>query len=152
MRAGVALLRESLDALPGGTDQLITAVASLDKVGRTAYATALFRRAFDAYRRVLTDFPESAWARHSAAWLASGCGREPALALTYAREAVAAEPQVRAYREGLAEAHFRRGDRDAAASLMAGLVAEDRRGAHYKRQLQRYKTADLASPLPENDD
>ena len=150
--AGVALLKESLDVLPGGTDQLITAVTTLDKAGRTADATALFRRAFDAYRQVLADSPESAWARHSAAWLASGCGREPDLALTYAREAVAAEPQMRGYREGLAEAHFRRGDRDAATALMGKLVAEDRRSAHYKRQLARYKTGDLASPLPENDD
>ena len=150
--AGVALLREGLAVLPGGTDQLAPSVAALDKAGRKAEATELFRVAFDAYGQVIRDYPESAWARHSAAWLASGCRREPEAALKYARAAVAAEPTVRAYREGLAEAHFRAGDRAAALTLMAKLVAEDRRSDHYKRQLQRYRSGDLKSPLPESDD
>ncbi len=150
--AGVALLRESLAVLPGGTDQLLPAVAALDKAGRKAEASELFRLAFDAYGQVLKDYPESAWAMHSAAWLASGCRREPEVALKYARAAAAAEPTIRAYREGLAEAHFRLGDRAAAAAIMVKLVSEDRRSDHFKRQLQRYRTGDPASPLPESDD
>ena len=150
--AGVALLRESLAVLPGGTDQLVPSVAALDKAGRRGEATELFRLAFDAYGRVLKDYPESAWAMHSAAWLASGCRREPEVALKYARAAAAAEPTIRAYREGLAEAHFRLGDRAAAAAIMAKLIGEDRRSDHFKRQLQRYRTGDPASPLPESDD
>ena len=150
--AGVALVRETLATLPGGTDQLTPAVVALDKAGRANDATALFRQAFDAYRQVVKDYPQSAWAMHSAAWLASGCRREPELALKYAAAAAAAEPTIRAYREGLAEAHFRAGDRAAAVALMAKLVAEDRRSDHYKRQLQRYRTGDLKSPLPESDD
>ncbi len=150
--AGVALVRETLATLPGGTDQLTPAVVALDKAGRGIDATALFRQAFDAYRQVLKDYPQSAWAMHSAAWLASGCRRESELALKYAAGAAAAEPTIRAYREGLAEAHFRAGDRPAATALMLKLVAEDRRSDHYKRQLQRYRSGDFKSPLPESDD
>ena len=114
--AGVTLLREGLEAVPGGSDRFVAAVATLDKAGRTADADALFRQALDAYRAILKDHPASAWAKYNAAWLASGCRREADLALAYARDAAAAEPGVRGHREALAEAHFRKGDRAAAVA------------------------------------
>jgi Flp pilus assembly protein TadD len=96
--------------------------------------------------------PKSAWARHCAAWLASGCRREPALALEFAQGAVAAEPAVENYREGLAEAQFRRGDRAAALAAMRPLAARDPRNWHFARQLARYERGAFDSPLPDAGD
>jgi hypothetical protein len=50
----------------------------------------------------------------------------------------------------LAEVQFRRGERAVAVDLMAKLSATDPRNHHYRRQLDRYKTAAFDSPLPES--
>jgi len=65
---------------------------------------------------------------------------------------VKAVPDSDAYRETLAEVHFRRGDRDRAAAVMTKLLEEYPRTRLYHRQLARYKTGGLDSPLPEAED
>ena len=67
-------------------------------------------------------------------------------------EAVAAVPDSDAYRETLAEVHFRRGDRDKAVAVMTKLLEEFPRTRLYHRQLARYKTGSLDSPTPETED
>lgn len=148
----VALAKECLAVMPGNSDLVIALVPELDKRGRTKDADDLFRLVWDAYGRVIRDNPDSAWARHSAAWLAAGCRRELNEASKLAAKAVELEPGMKSYKEAVAELHFRRGDREKAVALMADLATADRRSFHYKRQLDRYRTADAASPLPESDD
>lgn len=148
----VARAKQCLAVMPGNSDLVIGMVPELDKRGRSKEADELFRLAWDAYGRVIRDNPESAWARYSAAWLAAGCRRELDKATELAAKAAELEPGTRSYREAVAEVSFRRGDREKAVALMTELAAADRRSFHYKRQLERYKTADAASPLPEGSD
>ena len=148
----VALAKECLAVMPGNSDLVIGLVSELDKRGRTQDADELFRLVWDAYGRVVRDNPDSAWARYSAAWLAAGCRRELDKGSELAAKAAELEPEMRNYKEAVAELHFRRGDREKAVSLMTELAAADRRSFHYKRQLDRYKNAGAASPLPEGND
>jgi tetratricopeptide (TPR) repeat protein len=148
----VAQAKECLAVMPGHTDLVIGMVPELDRLGRKKEADELFKQVWDAYGAVVREHPESGWARYSAAWLAAGCRRELDAALAHARKAVELDPELRAHKEALAEVRFRRGERDQAVSLMKELVAADRRNHHYKRQLERYQTGDITSPLPDADD
>jgi tetratricopeptide (TPR) repeat protein len=148
----VAVARECLAVMPGHGDLVIALVPELDRLGRKADADELFRRVWDAYAAVLRDHPDSGWARYSAAWLAAGCRRELDAALAHAKKAVELDPELRSHKEALAEVHFRRGEREQAVALMKDLSAADRRNHHYKRQLERYQTGDITSPLPDGDD
>lgn len=148
----VQAAEEALTAMPTHTDTLHGLVTILDKRGETAAADRLFASAWDLYAAAIKGQPKSVWLKYQAAWLAVGCRREKESALKYAAEAVAADPDHRGYREALAEAHFRNGDRDKATEVMAKLTAEDRRNWHYKRQLERYKTAPFDAPLPFQDE
>lgn len=150
--AAIATANDALDQLPTHTDLVIGMVLGLEKAGRKADADALFARAWEAFAKVIREHPDSAWARHTAAWMAAGCRRELDAALAHSKKAVEMEPDSKAHRSGLAEVSFRKGDRAKAVELMAKLVTEDRRNHFYQRQLDRYKTAAFDSPLPDNDD
>ncbi len=140
--------KEVLTVMPGHVELLVTIVPEFERDGRKDEAESLFRSVWAAYRKVIADYPESAWAYSSAAFAAAGCQRELDTALTYAKKAVALEPDVRTYAETLAEVHFRRGERDEAVRLLQPLATLDHRNAYYKRLLERYQRGDIHSIMP----
>ena len=140
--------RACLAVLPGGSDVVTPLVPELDKLGRAADADALFRAVLDVYERQTKEYPRSAWAHNAAAALAANCRRELSAAFAHAKAAVELEPEVRGYKETLAEVHFRRGDREPALALMRDLAKADPRNQLYKRQLARYAKGDVGSPMP----
>jgi tetratricopeptide (TPR) repeat protein len=146
--AALAAVRECLAVLPGHADSVTPVVPELDKLGRTADADALFRSVWDVYREQIQEHPKSAWSHNASAALAAGCRRELDAALASAKTAAELEPEVKGYRETLAEVHFRRGEREVALTLMRDLAKADPRNHLYKRQLVRYATGDVGSPLP----
>jgi tetratricopeptide (TPR) repeat protein len=148
----VAAGEEAMAIVPTHADTLHGLVTMLDKRGETAAADKLFAAAWGRYTAAIQGHPKSAWLKYQAAWLAVGCRREKEAALKYAAEAVADDPDHKGYREALAEAHFRTGDRDKATAAMAKLSDDDRRSWHFKRQLERYKTAAFDAPLPFHDE
>jgi tetratricopeptide (TPR) repeat protein len=148
----VALTRECLAVMPGNNDLVIPVVAELDRLGRRKEADELFAQVWGTFRKLAEENPESGWAHHSAAWLAAGCRRELDAAFDHAKKAAELDPELKAHQEGLAEVHFRRGDRDQAVGLMKELTAVDRRNHHFRRQLERYQSAPFDSPLPDADD
>jgi len=152
VKEAVQAAEEALAVVPTHTDTLHGLVTILDKHGETAAADKLFAAAWDRLSTTITGQPKSAWLKYQAAWLAVGCRREKETALKYATEAVADDPDHRGYREALAEAHFRNGDREKATEVMTKLATEDRRNWHYKRQLERYKSAAFDAPLPFQDE
>lgn len=150
--ASLAHARTYLDVTPGAVEFASGMVTELDKVGKKAEADDVFGRVWAAHRKVLTDFPASPFARNSLAALGANCRRELDAALTYATEAVAADPKMAGFRETLAEVHFRRGEREKAVERMEALAAEYPRSRTYRRQLARYRTGDPAAPLPDAED
>jgi tetratricopeptide (TPR) repeat protein len=148
----MTLARDCMNVLPSSSDLALGMVPELLRRDRKAEADELYQKCLASYSNLLKEHPESAWAKFSAAWLAAGCDRDLDAALAYAKQAVAAEPTNKAYRECLAEVHFRKSDRDAALAIMKTLATEDRHNFHYQRQLDRYRTADRTSPLPDTDD
>lgn len=149
VEAAMAQGRACLDVTPGYTELAVGMVPDLDRLGRKTEADELFGRVWEAYRKVLADYPRSPAARNALAALGAGCRRELDRSLAYAKEAVAADPNSAAFRETLAEVHFRRGERDAALGIMSKLAAEHPRNRLYRRQLARYTSGDVASPTPD---
>jgi tetratricopeptide (TPR) repeat protein len=148
----MAAARAFLDVTPGAVELPVGMVPELEKLGQKAEADELFARVWAAHKKVLADYPASAFARNSLATLAAGCRRELDAALTYATEAVAADPKSPGFREVLAEVRFRRGERAEAVAAMEALAAEYPRSRAYRRQLARYKTADPAAPPADTED
>jgi hypothetical protein len=127
-------------------------VPELDRLGKKELATELFDRAWNAYQKVLTDYPASNSARHALATLAAACRRELDAGLACAREAVKSEPESVPFREALAELNFIAGDRTAALELMTTLAAESPQNHLFKRQLARYRSGSFSSPRPDRAD
>lgn len=150
--AAVAQARACLEITPGHTDLVSGMVPDLDKRGRKKEADLLFGLVRDAFRKVLTDYPDSLWARNALASLGANCRRELDQSLAYATAAVAGDPKSTAFRSTLAEVQFRRGDRAKALELMTKLAEEHPRNHLYRRQLTRYKSGDIDSPFPETED
>jgi tetratricopeptide (TPR) repeat protein len=148
----LALARNALAVTPGHIDLVSGMVPDLEKRGKKAEADELFDTAWKAYQKVLSDFPNSPSARNALALLAANCRRELDKGLTYAKEAVKAEPSSLAYRETLAEVYFRSGEREKALDVMLKLTGEDPRNMLYKRQLLRYRSAPFDSPKPDSED
>lgn len=148
----VATARDVLSVTPGYMELVTGIVPELDRLGRKADADALFAVAWDAYEKVLKDYPEGASARGSLAQLSGHCNRRLDEGLKHAKAAVASDPQSVGYREWLAEVHFRRGERAAAVKVMERLIDEHPRTFLYGRQLTRYRSAPLDSPWPHTAD
>jgi tetratricopeptide (TPR) repeat protein len=144
----IALIREVQAILPGHIESVTTLVPELDKLGRKTEADRLFRSVWDVYQTFAKDYPQSAWAHNGAAAVAAGCRRELDTALIHAKQAVELEPEMKTYKETLAEIHFRLGDREQALTIMHDLSKTDWRNPLYKRQLARYKSGDINSPIP----
>ncbi len=153
-KVDVAMIRARavLEVTPGHAGMVSGMVPELDRLGRKKEADELFGRVWGSYKQVLSDYPNSPWARNGLAVLGANCRRELDASLTYAKEAVASDPKLTTFRETLAEVHFRRGERDQAVELMSTLASEDPRSHFYRRQLVRYKSGDIASPTPETED
>lgn len=144
----ITTAREVLAVTPGHIDLVTGMVPELDRLGHKKEADELFKLAWTAYQKMLTDYPDSPAARLALAQLSAHCRRNLDDGLKYAKAAVASNPGSPAYREALAEVHFRRGDRDDAVKLMQKLSDEQPRNALYKRQLARYRTAAFESAWP----
>jgi tetratricopeptide (TPR) repeat protein len=143
-----AAAREVLAVTPGHLELLNGIVPDLDRRGHKKEADELFNSAWTAYEKVLKDYPESAWARAALAQLAGHCNRKLDDGLKYAKAAVSSDGSSPAYREALAEVHFRRGERADAVRVMQKLFDEQPRNPLYKRQLARYRSAAFDSPWP----
>jgi tetratricopeptide (TPR) repeat protein len=152
VKEAMASAGDALEIVPTHADTLHSLVAMLDKQGETAAADKLFATAWERYAAAIKANPNSGWLKYQAAWLAVGCRREKEAALKYAAAAVEDDPTHLGYREALAEAHFRNGDRDKAAEIMTALTADDRRSWHFKRQLERFKSAAFDTPLALRDE
>jgi tetratricopeptide (TPR) repeat protein len=137
-----------LRLLPGQTEFLTAIVPEFEKAGKKAEADALFEISWTALRKLRAENPDSDWVPATMASAAAGCRRELDEALKLATLAIEREPEVRAHRETLAEVRFRRGDRDEAVRIGEELRKLDHRSGYYRRLLERYKSADFASPLP----
>ncbi len=140
--------RECLDKTPGHLGLVSGLVPELDKQGKKAEADELYSRARAAYRKVLAAYPESAYARNALASLGASCRRDLDESLDHAKQAVAAEPKSKSFRETLAEVHFRRGERNEALDNMTKLADADPRNRLYRRQLVRYRSGGIDSPIP----
>ena len=148
----MAAARATLAIMPSHSEVVIAMVPELDKLKQKKDADELFNLFWKPFVKLAADNPESGWARFNAAWVAAGCNRELDAALVYAKKAVETEPANRSFRECLAEVQFRMGKREPAAKIAAELFAEEPRNWHYQRQIERYKSAPVDSPLPDGAD
>jgi tetratricopeptide (TPR) repeat protein len=144
--------RACLDITPGHIGLASGMVPELDQIGRKREADELYARAREAYAKVLAAYPESAYARNALASLGANCRRDLVETLEHAKRAVAAEPESKSFRETLAEVHFRRGEREDAIRIMTKLAEEAPHNRLYRRQLGRYRSGDIGSPVPLRED
>jgi Tfp pilus assembly protein PilF len=142
----------ALTALPAEVDVAIELVPELEKQGRKKNAQELFDRLFTLHEKVCADYPKSAWAHNTLAWLAARCQRQLAKALAHAETAVKLEPKDTSYKDTLAEVYFQRGETDKAVELMKTCTEANPKNAYYRSQLERFKAGDRTAEVPEQVD
>ncbi|MBX9580603.1 MAG: tetratricopeptide repeat protein, partial [Gemmataceae bacterium] len=136
--AAVREAEEALRLLPGDLDTPLAVVPALDKLGRAAEADGLYRRAADAHRRVLADFPAAAGHHAALARLAAGCHRELDNGLSHGRKAVELTPDDPAAVAALAEVLFARREVDEAAELARRCIDLDPADDAHRDRLVRF--------------
>jgi hypothetical protein len=144
--------RACLALTPGNLDLAILLVPELGRRGQKAEADALYARAAGAYAGLCRDYPQSAFAHNSVAWLAACCRRDLDDALAHARTATELEPRNAGYRDTLAEVHFQRGDTAKALDLMRECVRAEPQKAYFAKQLRRFEAGDPTVPPPAEDE
>jgi predicted Zn-dependent protease len=142
----------ALAALPGEVDVPIELAPELEKHGRQTEADDLFKRVMALNKQVCTDYPKSAWAHNTAAWLAARCRRQLDDALEHARVATELSPNDTGYMDTLAEVMFQRGEKANAMELMKQCLEIDPKNPYYRKQLQRFEAGDRAADVPEHGD
>jgi tetratricopeptide (TPR) repeat protein len=142
----------ALTALPAEVDVAIELVPELEKQGRKKNAQELFDRLFTLHEKMCADYPKSAWAHNTLAWLAARCQRQLEKALAHAETAVNLEPKDTSYKDTLAEVHFQRGETDKAVELMKTCTDANPKNAYYRKQLERFKAGDRTAEVPEQVD
>ena len=133
---------------PADVDLPIALVPILEKQGRAREADDLFRRNFTAQEQLCRDYPQSAWAHNSAAWLAACCRRELDRALEHALKAVALAPRSSGYQDTLGEVYFQRGDKDRALAAARKSLELDPQSTYFRKQLKRIEAGDRLAELP----
>jgi tetratricopeptide (TPR) repeat protein len=139
----------NLEAMPGNVDIAIKLVPELEKLGKKKEADAIYGKVRDAWEKLCKDYPNSAFAHNSAAWVMANCRRELDAALKHAQKAVEVEPKSAGYIDTLAEVHFRKGERDKAIALMKQCVELEPQHSYFRKQLVRFKDQPLDSPTPD---
>ena len=137
-----------LAAMPGNSDLQTLLVPELEKRGRRSEADQLFNRCFEPHASLCKEYPNSAWAHNSLAWLCASTGRELDVALASAKQAVILEPGNAGYHDTLAEAYFQRGEKDQAVAAIRKAIALDGKRTYFANQLKRIQAGDPKAPLP----
>lgn len=139
-------------AQPGNVDLGAQLVPELERQGRKKEADQLYARQMEPHRKLIADYPRSAAALNSAAWLAACCRRDLDRALEQAQKAVELAPEQAGYLDTLAEVHFQRGDRAQAIALMKKCIALEPRRGFFRKQLARFEAGDPRAEVPSSID
>src|SRR5262249_14640918 len=121
-----------LAAMPGNTDLQTLLVPELEKIGRTADADSLFSRCYGLDADQFRDYPGSAWADNSLAWLCVSTRRKLDEAFDHARTATTLDPANHGYHDTLAEVHLQRGDAAKAIEEIRKSIALDGKRTYFQ--------------------
>ncbi len=141
------LLGQYRAQVPGDAPGLGEAVREFAEAGELARAARVSAAVAAPFRRLLAEYPNSAWLRSRLAVFYTSARREPAEALALAKDAVRLDPEVRAFHEVLAEAAFRAGERELAVAW-AARVAQADRGHLARRRLAFYRAGAFTDAMP----
>lgn len=142
----------NLEVMPGNVDLAISLVPELQKLGKKKEADSIYAKVRDAYEKLSKDYPSSAFAHNSVAWVMANCRRDLDAALKHSQKAIELEPKNAGYLDTLAECHFRKGDRDKAQEMMKKCIEFDPKNVYFRKQLERFKTQGFDSPTPDEGD
>jgi tetratricopeptide (TPR) repeat protein len=137
-----------LAAMPGNSDLQTLLVPGLEARGRRTEADNLFNRCYDPHTRLCAEYPNSAWAHNSLAWLCASTRRNLDVALEHANRAVTLEPGNAGYHDTLAETQFQRGDKEQAIGAIRKAIGLDGKRTYFAKQLKRFEAGDPKAALP----
>ncbi len=125
-------------AMPGDVPLVCDLIPQLDAAGLRAEADRLFEATYAHLLLAGKNHPHAASLLNNAAWMAATCNRRLDDAQSLAQRATELSPDNPVYLDTLAEAYFRRGDREKAAGLARRCAELDPKPEHYRQQLARF--------------
>jgi len=126
-------------AQPAHSQLVLDIVPLLDKAGHKPLGDKLFAAVHAELERLCREHPKIAMHRNNLAWMAARTGRRLGEALSYARSAVGLAPRSAAYRDTLAEVHFRRGEVEDAVREIRKAIELEPQTEYFKEQLARFQ-------------
>ncbi|MCE9530493.1 MAG: hypothetical protein K8T89_05090 [Planctomycetes bacterium] len=142
----------SLEIMPGNVDLAVKLVPELEKQNKKKEADVIYDKVRGEYTKLVKNYPNSAFAHNSAAWIMANCRRELDAAMKHAQKATELEPKTAGYIDTLAEVHFRKGDRDKALTLMKVCAELEPKNGYFRKQLVRFKSQGFDSPTPDENE
>jgi predicted Zn-dependent protease/Tfp pilus assembly protein PilF len=144
--------KASLKVMPGNIDLVLQMRPELLRAKKTKEADELFQQVRDSFENFCKEYPKSAYAHNSAAWLLANVRKELDSAINHAEQAIKLEPTNAGYLDTLAEAHFRNGNKEKAIELMKKCIDMDAKKKYYRKQLDRFQTKGPDSDPPLEDE
>jgi tetratricopeptide (TPR) repeat protein len=135
-------------AQPGSVETAIALVPELERKGHTKDAAELFEQTLTPWEKVCDDYPRSAEAHNSAAWLSACCRRNLDQALAHALKAIELEPGAAGFHDTLAEIYFQRGDKEKALAEQKKAIELNPKRDYFRKQLRRIEAGDPKVGLP----
>jgi tetratricopeptide (TPR) repeat protein len=131
----------SIQFLPANTELAEELVPLYAEAHQQAAADDLLVRCTLRLRNVLDDFSTCATLHNNLAWLLARCDRELDDALEHAQQALQLAPYKPSFVDTLGEVYFRRGQLDKALDCAQSCVEAEPSNAHYRAQLERFRSA-----------
>ncbi len=148
-------LREAefcLTGMPGNSDLATLLLPALESRGHAKEADVIFSRCREPHVQLCREYPNSAWAHNSLAWLCASTRRQLDEGLEHAQKAVTLDPGNAGYHDTLAEVYFQRGDRDKALAESKTSIRLDGQRRYFRKQLARIEAGDPKADLPPSSD
>ncbi len=152
MKEAMEEVRLCQDITPGNIDLPVLLVPELEKRGMTKEADNLFEQTLKVHEKMCRDFPNSAIAHNSVAWLRVCCRSDLDQALEHSLKATKLAPTHAGHHDTLAEVYFQRGDKAKALEIQKKVVELEPKRVYFRKQLKRIEAGDPKAERPMEED
>jgi len=145
-------IKRGQEILPGEVELPILLYAALMAKNQKNLADSTFQVCKKSLDDLISQYPDCAWARNSAAWLSACCKTELDWGFQNAQKAVLLDSENAAHQDTLAEVYFQLGKKTEALEAQKKAVRLAPNKTYYQKQLKRIQEGNPNAERPEENE